>query len=114
MAKAPIDWEYEWGQLVAKAWADDAFKKKLLTDPAGVLKEHGLVPPANMTIKVLENTDKVLNLVLPIKPAPEELSEDELHRAAGGHCHHCGCERCGRCGCERCGCERCGCERCRC
>jgi hypothetical protein len=111
-----VDWDYQWDQIVARAWADAAFKKRLLADPAAVLKDYGLAPPAGTQLKVVENTDKVLHLVLPLKPAPEELSEEELQRVSGGHCHRCGCERCRceRCGCERCGCARCRCERCRC
>jgi hypothetical protein len=122
----PGDFEYQWSELVARAWDDPAFKAKLLADPAGVLKEQGLAVPPGITIKVVENTDKVLHLTLPVKPPAEQLSEEELHRVAGGFercrcggCERCrcgGCERCGdRCGgCERCG-ERCGgCERCRC
>jgi hypothetical protein len=106
------DWEDIWGQVVAQAWSDPAFKAKLLADPAGVLKDHGILLPAGFTVKIQENTDKVVNLVVPVKPAPTELSEDELHRAAGGHgCRGCrGCRH--RCGCGGCGCERCGCERC--
>ena len=78
------NFEYQWGQLVARAWADPTFKAKLLSDPAGVLKENGLAPPAGVTIKVVENTDKAIHLVLPLKPSPQELSEEELHRVAGG------------------------------
>ncbi len=113
----PGDFEYQWGQLVARAWADPAFKAKLLADPAGVLKENGLTPPAGKQLKVMENTGSVIHLVLPAKPAPQELSEEELHRVAAGRGHE-GCFRCGE-GCFRCGegCNRCGegcyrCERC--
>jgi hypothetical protein len=107
----PGDFEYQWSQLVAKARADPAFKKRLLADPAAVLKEHGLLVPAGKQIKVVENTDKVIHLTIPLAPAPEELSAEELHRAAGGGGERCGyrCwERCERCGerCYRCG-ERC-------
>src|SRR5258707_719485 len=108
----PVDWDYQWDQIVARAWDDAAFKQRLLSDPAAVLKEYGLAPPAGITIKVHENTDTVLNLTLPIKPPPEELSAEELQRVAGGAGYRCGCERCERC--ERCRCERCRCERCRC
>jgi hypothetical protein len=73
-----------WQQLVARAWSHPAFKAKLLADPAVVLKTNGLTVPAGVTVKVLENTDAVLNLVLPVKPVAEELSEEELHKAAGG------------------------------
>jgi hypothetical protein len=89
--------------VVARAWADPAFKAKLIADPAVVLKENGLLVPAGVTIKVVENTDKVLHLALPLPPAPEELSEEELHRAAGGG------ERCWRCHDWRCH-WRCRCE----
>ena len=111
----PGTFEYQWGQLVARAWADPAFKAKLLADPAGVLKENGLTTPAGLQIKVTENTDKVLNLVLPMKPPAQELSEEELHRVAGGQRGYEACFRCGE-GCHRCN-ERCGegcyrCERC--
>ena len=64
------DFEYQWGQLVAKAWADPAFKAKLLADPAAVLKEHKLIVPAGLKIVVVENTEKVLHLTLPLPPAP--------------------------------------------
>jgi hypothetical protein len=124
MAGQNVDFESQWQQLVARAWADDAFKKKLLADPAGVLKEHGLIPPAGKQIKVMENTDKMIHLILPAKPAAAELSEQELQSVAGGWCGGCGherCrwERCGGGGWERCGgggWERCGgggWERCR-
>jgi hypothetical protein len=109
----PSDFEYQWSQLVARAWADPAFKAKLIADPAGVLKENGLTPPAGLQLKLVENTDKVLHLVLPVKPAPQELSEEELHRVAGGGGgERCNWERCReRCG-ERCEWERCRHERC--
>ena len=37
---------FRWGLLVADAWADDALKKRLLSDPAAVLKERGITTPA--------------------------------------------------------------------
>jgi hypothetical protein len=103
----PVDFESQWSQLVARAWADPAFKAKLIADPVAVLKENGLLVPAGKQIKVVENTDKVIHLTIPLAPAPEELSEEELHRAAGGGGERCGyrCwERCYRCWerCERC------------
>jgi hypothetical protein len=79
-----FDFEYQWSMLVARAWSDAAFKQKLVADPAAVLKENGLLLPPGIQVKVVENTEKVLFLTLPLKPEPAELSEEELRRVAGG------------------------------
>ena len=106
------DWELRWGLLVADAWADDALKQRLLSDPAAVLKERGITTPPNVQIKTIEDTANVMHLVLPMKPAAAELSEEELSTVAGGWCgcggcYHCGCGcRCGGCG-GGCWCRRC-------
>lgn len=71
-------------QLIAKAWADEAFKQRLLADPAAVLQAEGLVLPAGLTVKVVEDTHQLVHLVLP--PKPTELSEDSLDRVSGGIC----------------------------
>jgi len=106
MAEKPSDWELRWGLLVADAWADDALKQRLLSDPAAVLKERGITTPPNVQIKTIEDTANVMHLVLPMKPAAAELSEEELSTVAGGHCGGCG-HGCGGGGC-RCG-PGCGC-----
>jgi len=80
----PGDFDYQWSQLVARAWANPALKAKLAADPAAVLKENGLTPPTRVQLMVVENTDKVVHLVLPVKPAAQELSEEELEQVAGG------------------------------
>ena len=70
------------GKVIAKAWADEGFKARLLADPAAVLAAEGLQTPAGVTLKVLENTAGVFNLVLPARPA--ELSDSDLDQVAGG------------------------------
>jgi hypothetical protein len=80
-----------WQRLIARAWSDPALKARLLADPAAVLKENGVTVPAGVTVRVVEDTDAVLNLVLPVKPAPAELSDEELRQAAGGGCRHSNC-----------------------
>ena len=75
----------QWGQIVSKAWADEQFKQRLLADPAEVLKEKSVTVPAGMTVNVVENTNVVCNLTLPLKPSEAaELTEDELESIAGG------------------------------
>ena len=70
------------GQLIAKCWADEDFKAKLLADPAAILKAEGAEFPEGVTIKAVENTDKVTHLVIPA--APTDLSDEDLDKVAGG------------------------------
>ena len=72
------------GSVVAKCWSDDSFKKKLLADPAATLKAEGVKIdlPAGMTLKAVEDTDKVCHIIIP--PKPTELSDEQLEMAAGG------------------------------
>jgi hypothetical protein len=112
------NWDYQWGQVVGQAWADEAFKQRLFADPAAALKEFGVETPAGLRVEVLQNadpaprnTDTVMYLVLPAKPSAADLSEEELRDGTGGQgLARCGCEFCVSC--ERCSCEKCGCERC--
>ena len=69
-------------QIIAKCWADEAFKAKLLADPAATLKAEGAEVPAGLTVKAVENTDQVFHLVIPAKPT--DLSDEDLDKVAGG------------------------------
>jgi hypothetical protein len=73
--------------ILAKCWADASFKTQLLADPTAALKAEGIEVPAGCTVRVLENTDKVLNYVLPPNPNAE-LSDAELESVAGGKGGH--------------------------
>jgi hypothetical protein len=70
------------GQVIAKCWADEGFKRKLLTDPTTTLKAEGVELPAGRSYKAVENTDTVVHLVIPAKPT--ELSDADLDMAVGG------------------------------
>ena len=72
------------GQLISKAWSNEEFKKRLLSDTMAVLKENGISVPEGVTVKAVENTDKVFHIVIPPKPAGPELSDEELDKVAGG------------------------------
>jgi len=69
-------------QLIARCWADAGFKQKLLADPAATLKAEGAEIPAGLSIKALENTDKVFHLVIPARPTA--LSDADLDKVVGG------------------------------
>src|SRR5437868_26022 len=47
-----------WGQIVARAWADPAFKERLLAQPTAVLGEHGISVPAGTGVKLLRVLDQ--------------------------------------------------------
>lgn len=67
---------WQLGHVIAKCWADEGFKKKLLSDPMETLKDEGVELPSDLTVKAVENTDNVFYLVIPTKPA--DLSDEEL------------------------------------
>jgi hypothetical protein len=71
-------------QLIAKCWADEGFKKKVLADPAKTLRAEGLELRDDLSYVAHENTDKVFHLIIPAKPT--ELSDEDLAHAAGGTC----------------------------
>ena len=73
-----------WRQVVAKAWQDESFKRRLLDDPAAVLKEHGIAVPAGVQVRVVEDTDQVRHLTLPVRTSDSQISEEELVQVAGG------------------------------
>jgi hypothetical protein len=73
-----------YGKIVARTWADEGFKARLIADPAAALAAEGVEVPPGVSFKVLENTDKVINLVIPAKPT--DLSDTDLEGAAGGYC----------------------------
>lgn len=58
-----------WAKVVAKAWADEAYKKKLISDPVAVLKAEGIETPQGAQLKVVEDTATLRHLVLPAMPA---------------------------------------------
>jgi nitrile hydratase alpha subunit len=51
-------------RLVARAWVDPAFKQRLLTDPKAACAEMGIDATSLTEFVVLENTEKVHNLVV--------------------------------------------------
>lgn len=76
--------ENQIGQLVARAWAEEDFKQRLLSNPMAVLKEEGITVPEGLQIKVVENSDTVFHFILPQRPVNNELSDAQLAAVTGG------------------------------
>lgn len=73
-------------KLLAKAWTDPDFRKRLLADPNGVVGQMGLKVPAGKKLHIIENTDTDVYMVIPKAPAGIELSDEALDQAVGGAC----------------------------
>ena len=71
----------KWAQVVAKAWKDEKFKSKLLSNPTQVLKEHGIEVHENKTFRVIEEGKSEVCLILHALPS-ESLSEVDLRKIA--------------------------------
>jgi hypothetical protein len=108
-----------WSQIVARAWCDDGFKTRLLSDPRNVLAENGLEMPEGMDarvtegaeVKVEDHSDRVRHFTFPFNP-PDDLTDEDLVGGAVAQCFSGACGACGMCG--RCAC-RCSCRcACRC
>jgi len=78
-----IELSQKFGQVVARAWADDAFKARLLAEPNAVLQEEGLEIPPGIEIRVVENSENVIYLPLPATPG-DSLSDEQLEQVSGG------------------------------
>lgn len=94
------EWNKQWAKMVAKAWADEGYKARLVADPSAVLAEEGIPVPKDVTIIVHEMTPKVAHLVLPtIPPDMGDMSNME-ERLAAESCCCCPCcctSSCGSC-----------------
>ncbi len=83
--KKTIEERKEYAKIIAQAWVDDDFKKRLLADSATVLKENGIEIPEGMTVRFVEWKENEIHVPLPPKPVEsEELSDEDLEKVAGG------------------------------
>jgi hypothetical protein len=52
-------------KIILPAMSSEAIRRKLLDDPQAVLTEFGMVLPAGMTVRFLENTEDTIHIVIP-------------------------------------------------
>jgi hypothetical protein len=76
---APQDRRMQYQQIVAKAWANDLYRQRLLRDPKGTLRSEGVDVPDNVQITVLEDTATVVHIVLPGKPSGGPGQAEDIH-----------------------------------
>ncbi len=73
----------KYGEVVAKCWDDEAYKKRFLEDPESVLAEAGFAVEEGVTYKVIEQPKMVKYLVLPhadAKDAVQDLTKAFLNQ----------------------------------
>ena len=77
-------------KVVAKAWVDEDYRQRLLTDGTGAIKELGFAGPQGEHIVVVENSDDVHNVVVctlcscypwPVLGLPPEWYKDPAYRS---------------------------------
>jgi hypothetical protein len=78
--------ENRFGEIISKCWSDAGFKKRFVAEPKKVFAEFGMDLPADLEVKVVENSDNVMYLVIPPKPSETsgELSDSQLDAVSGG------------------------------
>ena len=54
-----------YSDVVAKYYGDPDFKAEMDANPTAVLKAEGMELPPGATVKLLFNSDKLINIVLP-------------------------------------------------
>jgi hypothetical protein len=78
------DQQQKFREIIARAWKDENFKQRLLSDPKGVFREAGIPLPSNLKVNVHVDTPDTMNLIIPRNPAESELSEETLNAVSGG------------------------------
>jgi len=68
-----------YGSVVAKSWRDSEFKTRFLKDPKTVLKDEGLEIGDEIQVEVLEDTDKIKHVALPIDMDADHPDKDTLY-----------------------------------
>ena len=75
----------KYAKLVAKAWSDEAFKERLLSDSRTVLEAEGIIVPPGVDVKVVEQTETQLFMVIPKKPEGVAAAVWAEERMAAGY-----------------------------
>ncbi len=78
-------WKEVQSRVIARAWKDEDFQKRLLKEPLEVLREWGIELPENVDLTCLQEEANHLYFVVPSAPSNvNKLSERELQQMAAG------------------------------
>jgi hypothetical protein len=69
--------------VMAQAMSDPAFRMRLMADPVATMAAAGIAFPEGVAVKVVENTETLVHLVLPAVGV-QELTDQELEAIAAG------------------------------
>ena len=75
--------QQQWAKIIAKAWADEDFKARLIADPAETLKAEGIEVPDGMIFKVVENTENLAHIIIPFAADTSNIEDLKVRMAAG-------------------------------
>jgi hypothetical protein len=81
MEESREEQDKKYAKMIAKAWSDASFKERLLADPRAVLEAEGISVPPGVDVKVLEQTDMQLFLVIPTPPLDVNIQEVDQRMA---------------------------------
>jgi hypothetical protein len=70
--------ERQWAKIIAMAWLNEDFKKRLVANPMTVLKEYGIEFPVGINVNMLEGKPGEINVTLPPRPEHTQGTVEEL------------------------------------
>ena len=73
--KKPVNQRAVIGEIIAKCWQDEGYKKSFLADPKKFLIEAGMTIPEKVEVKVVESTAKAMYAVLPTRVSLDVLQK---------------------------------------
>lgn len=72
-----------WVMIIVRTWQDPAFRQAMLTNPKEALtNELGSTFPPSLRIKAPEDTESTTHLVIPRRPAEQDLLDQSEHPGA--------------------------------
>ena len=80
----------DYAKIIAKAWGDPGYEKRLIADPGTVLKEEGWELDPSTTIQIKPGSENH-TIILGLPKKPEGLSDQHLREASERAAHNSFC-----------------------